>query len=204
LQVKLLRFLQEREYQAVGSDRSRKADLRIVCATNRDLEAAVRNETVRQDMYYRINVFPLVLPSLRERKDDILLLANHFCAKHGPAMGKEVRRISTPAITMLLAYHWPGNVRELENCIEHAVLLSDEGVIQSHHLPPTLQTPTANGPTVGGLAERVAALERDLIVDALKRNDGNASASARELAVTPRILRYKIKNLELDLSSVFA
>ena len=134
-------MLQEREYERVGSNHTLKADVRILAATNQDLEARLAEGLFRRDLYYRINVFPITLPPLRDRKDDILLLADHFVAKYAKKMAKEVRRISTPAINMMLAYHWPGNVRELENCIEYGVLLSSDGVIHGHSLPPTLQLP---------------------------------------------------------------
>jgi len=198
-QVKLLRVLQEREFERVGSNRTLKANVRIVAATNRDLEQAVEQGRFRQDLYYRVNVFPIFLPPLRDRKDDILLLADHFVEKHSKRMGKDVRRISTPAINMMVAYHWPGNVRELENCIERAVLLSTDGVIHGHHLPPTLQTSDASD-TVGEgtLTERVAMFERDIVVDALKRTGGNIAAAAKDLGTTPRILGYKIKRLGID------
>ncbi|MBN1942231.1 MAG: sigma 54-interacting transcriptional regulator, partial [Phycisphaerae bacterium] len=123
-QVKLLRVLQEREFQRVGSNKNLKANVRILAATNRDLEKAVAGGHFRQDLYYRINVFPILLPPLRERKNDILLLADYFVERYAQRMGRDVRRITTPAINMMMAYHWPGNVRELENCIERAVLLS--------------------------------------------------------------------------------
>jgi len=199
VQVKLLRVLQEREFERVGSNETRKANVRIICATNRDLEKLVENDEFRQDVYYRINVFPIFLPPLRDRKDDILLLADYFVESYSKSMGKAVRRISTPAINMMVAYHWPGNVRELENCIERAVLLSQEGVIHGHHLPPTLQTADASGTGgTGSMQDRVDLFERDIIVDALKRTYGNMAASARDLAVTPRILRYKVKALAID------
>jgi len=200
IQVKLLRVLQEREYKRVGATRTLKTSARILCATNRDLEKAVQTGAFRQDLYYRINVFPIFLPPLRERKDDLLLLADCFVEAYSRKMGKDVRRISTPAINMMLAYHWPGNVRELENCIERAVLLAAEGVIQGHHLPPTLQTSDASDTAIGAgaLADRVALFERDLIIDALKRQNGNAAAAARDLGATPRIIRYKIKRLGID------
>ncbi|MFW5845276.1 MAG: sigma 54-interacting transcriptional regulator [Planctomycetota bacterium] len=198
IQVKLLRVLQEREFERVGSNETRRSDVRIVAATNRDLEAAVREGAFRNDLYYRINVFPIVLPPLRDRREDVLALANHFVAKHTKAAGKEVRRISTSAIDMLMAYHWPGNVRELENCIQYALVLCRDGVIHGRDLPPTLQMPEhRNEPLAGSLTHQVEQLERDLIIDALKRNDGKATAAARELGVTPRILRYKIKNLDI-------
>ncbi|MBN1435564.1 MAG: sigma 54-interacting transcriptional regulator [Sedimentisphaerales bacterium] len=197
-QVKLLRVLQERQFERVGSNQPRSANTRIITATNRDLEKAVADGSFRQDLYYRINVFPVFLPALRDRKDDILLLADYFVERYSNRMGKDVRRISTPAINMMVAYHWPGNVRELENCIERAVLLSTDNVIHSHHLPPTLQTSDATDTFgVGSLAERVSLYERDIIVDTLKRTQGNLAAAARELGTTPRIIRYKVTQLDI-------
>ena len=204
VQVKLLRFLQERQYERVGSNRTTRADVRVIAATNKDLEEAVKQGTFRQDLYYRINVFPIFLPPLRDRRSDILLLADHFVARYAAKLGKEVRRISTPAINMMLAYHWPGNVRELENCIEYAMLLSNDGAIHGHHLPPTLQMPEASETApVGSLTARVQILERDLIMDALKSAGGNLSAAARLLGITPRMIRYKIKKLDLDYQRFF-
>ena len=119
--------------------------MRIIAATNRDLEAAGRGRACSARTCTTASTsFPIVLPPLRERKDDILLLADHFVAKYAQKLGKDVRRISTPAINMMAAYHWPGNVRELENCIEYAVLLSRDSVIHGHNLPPTLQMPDAD------------------------------------------------------------
>ena len=198
-QVKLLRVLQEREFERVGSSRTRRANVRVIVATNRNLEQAVEDATFRQDLYYRVNVFPIFLPPLRDRKDDILLLADHFVEIYSKQMGKDVRRVSTPAINMMMAYHWPGNVRELENCIERAVLLSSDRVIRGHHLPPTLQTSEASGTMgTGSLAERVALFERDIIVDALKRSAGKIAPAARDLATTQRILAYRIDKLGID------
>ena len=174
IQVKLLRVLQEREYERVGSNRTLKADVRVIAATNQDVEARLSEGLFRQDLYYRINVFPISLPPLRDRKDDILLLADHFVAKYAKKMGKEVRRISTPAINMMLAYHWPGNVRELENCIEYGVLLASDGTIHGHSLPATLQLPAAGESVRQGLLRvRVNLLERDMIADALKSCQGS-------------------------------
>ena len=198
-QVKLLRALQEREFERVGSNVPLKANVRIVAATNRDLEKGVANGSFRHDLYYRINVFPIFLPPLRDRKDDILLLADFFVERYSRKMSKSVRRISTPAINMMVAYHWPGNVRELENCIERAVLLSTDGVIHGHHLPPTLQTSEASD-TIGEgtLAARVNLFERDILVDALKRREGNITSAAQDLGTTARILKYKIDKLQID------
>ncbi len=205
LQVKLLRVLQEREFERVGSNRTQKVNVRIIAATNRDLEALQLSGQFRHDLYYRINVFPIFLPPLRERKDDILLLANFFCEKYGEKMSKEIRRISTTAINMMVTYHWPGNVRELENCVEHAVLLSTDGVIHAHNLPPTLQTPGVSDETqaIGSLKSRTRVLERDMIVDSLKRTGGNMSAAARLLGITPRMVRYKLKKLNIDYQRFF-
>ncbi len=199
MQVKLLRVLQEREFERVGSSKTLKANVRIIVATNRDLEQAIGQSDFRQDLYYRINVFPIFLPPLRDRKDDILQLADFFVERYAKIMGKDIRRISTPAINMMVAYHWPGNVRELENCLERAVLLSSDGVIHGHHLPPTLQTSDFSG-TIGKgtLIERMQLYERDIIVDAMKRADGNMAAAARDLGTTSRIIRYKISNLGID------
>ncbi len=198
-QVKLLRVMQERQFERVGSNKTLETNARIVVATNRDLEKAVEEGDFRQDLYYRINVFPVFLPPLRDRKDDILLLADHFVEKYAKRMNKVIRRISTPAINMMVAYHWPGNVRELENCIERAVLLSTDNVIHSHHLPPTLQTSDASDTIgTGSFKERVQLFERDIIVDALKRTNGNLTAAARDLGSTPRIITYKVSELDID------
>jgi len=198
-QVKLLRVLQEHQFERVGSNRTLKTNARIITATNRDLEKAVEQQIFRQDLYYRVNVFPIFLPPLRERRDDVLLLADYFVEQYAKKMGKDVRRISTPAINMMVAYHWPGNVRELENCIERAVLLSSEGVIRAHHLPPTLQTSDSSDTiSTGSLKERINMFERDLIVDAFKRCNGSLAAAARDMDSTARIIRYKARELGID------
>lgn len=205
VQVKLLRVIQEKTFERVGSNETHKSDVRIICATNRDLEASVQDNTFREDLYYRINIFPIVLPPLRERRSDVLNLANFFAQKHSRMMGVEMKRITTAAINMLMAYHWPGNVRELENCMEHAVLLCDDGVIHANHLPPTLQMPGISESirSRGTLKENVSMLERDLVIDALKRNDGNVTAASRELGITSRMVRYKIEKLGIDYERLF-
>jgi Nif-specific regulatory protein len=193
-QVKLLRVLQEREFERLGGVTAVKVDVRVVAATHRDLEAAIVAGAFREDLYYRLNVFEVFLPPLRERSTDILLLADHFVEKFTVAQGKDVRRISNSAIDMLMAYHWPGNVRELENCIERAVLVCEGGVIHAHHLPPTLQTAEASGTFLATSFDgAVAAFERDLIQDALKSARGNRARAARLLQTTERILNYKAK-----------
>ncbi len=204
MQVKLLRVIQEREFERVGGNKPIRADVRIIAATNRDLEEAVKNGSFRQDLYYRVNVFPIDLPPLRARKTDILELANHFVAKHSKRLGKSIKRISTPAINMLLTYYWPGNVRELENAIERAMLVSSDDVIHGHDLPPTLQLPeTSESGPVGFLKDRVRVLERELVTDALKRNGGNINAAAKELGISGRMVRYKLDDLSIDYERLF-
>jgi len=198
-QIKLLRVLQEKEFERVGGISTIKADVRIITATNRNLEELVSEEAFRQDLYYRLNVFPIHVPPLRERKTDILLLADHFIVKYSKAGHKEVKRISTPAIDMLMSYHWPGNVRELENCIERAVLLTGDEVIHGHHLPPTLQTAEASGTSHSGtLQEALDALERDLILDALKSARGNRAKAARALGISERLIGLRVDKHGID------
>jgi Nif-specific regulatory protein len=198
-QVKLLRVLQEREFERLGGVRPIKVDVRLVAATNKDLEAAVQQGEFREDLYYRLNVFSLFMPPLRERRPDILLLADHFVEKYAAAHGKDVRRIATTAIDMLMSYHWPGNVRELENCIERAVLVCDGGVVHAHHLPPTLQTAEVSGTLPRrSLATAVESYEKDLILDALKSARGNRAKAARLLDTTERILGYKVVKYGVD------
>jgi len=202
MQVKLLRFLQEREFERVGSNRTIKSDVRIIAATNRNLEEAIKNFCFRSDLYYRINVFSVFIPPLRERKEDILPLANHFVDKFSKNLSIPVRRISTMAINMLMQYHWPGNIRELENCIEHAVIVSHGGVIHGYDLPATLQMPEAKEiKSKGNLKKRVAAFERDSIIDALKHAHGKINLASEELGYTSRMIRYKIDKFKIDYQS---
>jgi Nif-specific regulatory protein len=199
VQVKLLRVLQEKEFERVGGYETIKADVRFIAATNKNLEQAVEDGTFRGDLYYRLNVFPIYMPPLRERRTDILLLADHFLEQYAKENQKDIRRFSTPAIDMLMQYHWPGNVRELENCIERAVLLCQEGVIHSYHLPPTLQTAEESDTLPDrSLEEAVANLEREIIVDALKTTRGNMAKAAQLLRTTERKFAYKAKRHEVD------
>jgi Nif-specific regulatory protein len=194
VQTNLLRVLQEKEFDRVGGSRTLKTDVRFVAATNKNLEEAVEDGSFRGDLYYRLNVFPIYMPPLRERKTDILLLADHFLEKYARENSREIKRFSTPAIDMLMAYHWPGNVRELENCIERAVLVCDGGVIHSYHLPPTLQTGSESDTLPDlSLDEAVANLEREMIIDALKNTRGNITKAAEVLRTTVRIFSYKTK-----------
>jgi Nif-specific regulatory protein len=199
VQANLLRILQEKEFDRVGGQRTIKVDVRVIAATNKNLEQAVEDGTFRGDLYYRLNVFPIYMPPLRERKTDILLLADYFLEQYAKENHKDIRRFSTPAIDMLMQYHWPGNVRELENCIERAVLLCEEGVIHSYHLPPTLQTGQESGTLPAlSLEEAVANLEKEMLIDALKNTRGNITNAARVLQTTVRKFAYKAQQHGVD------
>jgi Nif-specific regulatory protein len=198
-QIKLLRVLQEREFERLGGTETIKVNVRVIAATNKDLESAITTGQFREDLYYRLNVFAIFMPPLRERKPDVLLLADHFLEKYARAHGKSIRRISTPAIDMLTSYHWPGNVRELENTIEHAVIVCESNVIHGHHLPPTLQTAEGSGTVTHlRLETAVETYERDLILDALKSTRGNRKKAAQLLDTTERIIGYKVKKYNID------
>ena len=199
-QVKLLRVLQEKEFERVGSQETLRCDVRVIAATSRDLEQMISEGTFREDLYYRLNVFPIYVPPLRERKCDILLLADHFIEKYARQAGARPMRVSSAAIDLLHSYHWPGNVRELENCMERAVLLAKGQSIKAHHLPPTLQKKTkAEEREELTLADAMEALERELIVDALKSTHSNMAEAARHLAISERKMGLRVKKYEIDL-----
>jgi Nif-specific regulatory protein len=203
VQVKLLRVLQERTFERVGGTHPINVNVRVIAATSVDLEKAIEEKRFREDLYYRLNIFPIILPRLRDRRSDIILLADHFVNKYNKSYGKSIKRISSAAINMMMAYHWPGNVRELENCIERSVLTSSDNVIHAYSLPPSLQTEsqTQTGliPVEGAsLKDMVNSYEREVIVDALKKHRGSAAAAARHLQTTPRILNYRISQLGVD------
>jgi len=194
MQAKLLRVLQERTFERVGGARPVKVDLRIIAATNRNLMEMVENGTFRADLYYRLNVFPMTIPPLRDRGSDVILLADHFAARYTAETGREVKRISTPALNMLMAYHWPGNVRELENVIERSVILSEDAVIHGYNLPPSLQTSAETGTTFGcSLEAKIQAVEYEMIVEALKTHNGNMTEAAKDLGLTRRILGLRME-----------
>ena len=197
--MKLLRVLQEREFERLGSTETIRADLRLVAATNKDLEKAIAAGEFRDDLYYRLNVFAIFVPPLRERKPDVLLLADYFLEKFAREHGKNIKRISTPAIDMLASYHWPGNVRELANAIERAVVVCDSQVIHSHHLPPTLQTAEASGTgQSGSLRDTLDRIEKDAMLDALKSTRGNRAKAARLVSTTERIFNYRVRKYGID------
>ncbi len=198
VQVKLLRFLQERTFSRVGSNEELKSDVRFIAATSRNLEDLMSKKLFREDLYYRLSVFPIQVPDLAHRTGDVVLLAEHFLAKMNAKYGKSVTRISPPAVSMLQAYPWPGNVRELENCIERAVLTARDDCIRSYNLPPALQLPEfAEDPfrpdASMTLDEQLAQVEKRILEDAIARHGGNFSAAGRELGVSPRMMNYRMK-----------
>jgi Nif-specific regulatory protein len=198
-QVKLLRVLQEREFERLGGTETIRANIRLIAATNKDLEKAIAAGEFREDLYYRLNVFSIFVPGLRERKPDVLLLADYFLEKFSREHGKSVKRIATPAIDMLSSYHWPGNVRELANVMERAVVVCDAQVVHAHHLPPTLQTAEASGTNqTATLRDSMEAFEKDALLDALKSARGNRAKAARLLGTTERIFNYRVKKYGID------
>jgi Nif-specific regulatory protein len=198
-QVKLLRVLQEKEFERVGGQQTLHCDVRIITATSRNVEQFIEEQRFRADLYYRLNVFPIYVPPLRERKADILALADHFVEKYCEASGKVIRRISTSAIDLMMMYHWPGNVRELENCIERAVLICRDDAIQAYHLPPTLQYKApGNASTRGTLESAINALELEMLVEALKDAGGNMAQAARALGVSERIMGLRVRKHGID------
>ncbi len=197
-QAKLLRVIQERSFERVGSNDTLHVNVRILAATHRDLSEMVNKGLFREDLYYRLNVFPITIPPLRERGNDILILADYFNARFARDQGVEVPTIATPALNMLLNYDWPGNVRELENVMERAVLLSDEGVIHSYHLPLSLQPILEHLAAEEGLEARVSQIEYDLIVEALSMFQGNVSRAAEHLNITRRALGLRLDKYRLN------
>jgi len=200
-QVKLLRVLQEKQFQPLGSTRVVRVDVRIIAATNRVLEQDLATGRFRADLFYRLNVFPIYLPPLRDRGGDITLLADHFVLKYSQEMGRAVRKISPAVSDILLAYRWPGNVRELENCMERAVLLATGDTIETQHLPPTLQALVGNDQRKGQgkLNAVVETQERELIMAALRETNGNQTGAAKLLGTTKRIIQYRIRKLGIDV-----
>jgi len=198
-QAKLLRVLQEKEFERVGGRKTIKVNVRVIAATNKNLEQGIEDESFRGDLYYRLNVFPIYIPPLKERKTDILLLADFFLEKYSKENKKQIKRFSTPGIDMLMSYHWPGNVRELESCIERAVLLSSDGVIHSYNLPPTLQTgKESRTMPAKSLEKALENLEKEMIIDSLKNSWGNITEAAKMLDTTIRKFSYKSQKYGID------
>jgi Nif-specific regulatory protein len=201
-QAKLLRVLQERTFERVGGNKPIRVNIRIIAATNRDLRARVEEGKFRDDLFFRLHVFPITIPPLRDRGGDVIALADHFILKYAKESGKNVKRISTPAIQMLMNYSWPGNVRELENVIERAVILCDDEVIHAYNLPPSLQEATISGTSERSLLEsKLEAVEYEYIIEALKNNLGNMSLAARDLGLTRRVLGLRMRKFGIDFKA---
>jgi DNA-binding NtrC family response regulator len=205
LQVKLLRVLQSQEFRRIGDDRDLRVDVRLITATNRDLEKAVQSGAFRQDLYYRINVFPLTMPPLRERRDDIPLLAHHFLLKHRDKVGKRAEGFTPYAMEKLLAYHWPGNVRELENKVHHALVLAQGDQIQPEDVQLELSASSSHAvldvtrPFRELKREVVDAFEREYTRELLRKHGGNLAAAARQARIDRKNLWALVKKHRIDL-----
>jgi PAS domain S-box-containing protein len=199
MQTRLLRVLQERVYEPLGAVEAVKADVRMITATNKDLRQLVREGRFREDLFYRVHVVCLELPTLRARREEIPLLVEHFITRFNRLQGRDVSGVTDIVLARLMEYDFPGNVRELENVIEHAFVLCRAGLIEEKHLPPHLRGEEAGlGPGMPrGLT--LAAMEKLLIRDALKRHAGNRAAAARELGINPSTLFRKLKDLKLEV-----
>jgi two-component system response regulator AtoC len=206
LQAKLLRVLQEKEVERLGSNRSVSIDIRVIAATNQDVRRALQQRTLREDLFYRLNVFTITMPLLRDRLEDVPLLADYFIEKYGARLGRGRPTISSAALTRLQSYVWPGNVRELENVIERALVLSRGAQIDARHLPPEIvSTAEAVAPRVSApptqqltLIPAVERLEKTLIIQALQQVAGNKAKAARLLDISERALWYKVKKYRLS------
>jgi len=199
IQVKLLRVLQEREIERLGSNKPRHIDVRVLAATNVDLRSALENGTFREDLYYRLNVLPLNVPALRERKDDIPYLAEHFAAKFEKEIGREAK-ISDAAMQKLMAYNWPGNVRELENVLERSIVLAPNPELQPADIRLDM-SPRSKAPQVDTFLPEGMSLdeyEQSIIREALKRAEGNKSHAARLLGITRNALRYRLSQMGIE------
>lgn len=197
MQAKLLRIIQERTFERVGGNQTIQVNVRILAATNRNLLDMVNQGTFREDLYYRLNVFPITIPALRERGNDILILADYFIANFAKQKEVDPPTISTPALNLLLNYSWPGNVRELENMMERAVLLAEDGVIHISHLPENIQPTSITINDSGSLEARLAHVEYEMIIEALQIHQGNVSAAAEFLGLTRRILGLRMSKYKI-------
>jgi Nif-specific regulatory protein len=199
VQAKLLRFLKERSFERAGGAKAVRADVRVVAATCRDLAELVAEGRFIEDLYYRLSVFPIVIPPLREREGDVGALARHFLARFNEETGKDVKAISPQAMKALKSYDWPGNVRELENVMLRAVILAEDGTVQLHDLPLALKSASGQSrPGGGGLAARLDNIEHEMLTEALRLHRGNISAAAKDLGVTRRSMGLRMKRLSLS------
>jgi len=200
IQVKLLRILQEREFERLGSNVTRHIDVRVIAATNQDLRAALEQGTFREDLYYRLNVVPINIPALRERKQDIPFLANHFVKKLAPDTGCRVESITDAAMEKLVSYHWPGNVRELENVIERSLVMAKGTALDAADIKLESAPRVKPRDETHFLPEGMTldSYEQELIREALRRADGNKSQAARLLGLTRNALRYRLTQMGLE------
>jgi transcriptional regulator with PAS, ATPase and Fis domain len=200
-QAKLLRVLQEREFERVGGAELIKVDVRVISATNRDLEEVMKKGEFREDLFYRLSVFPIKLPALRERREDIPLLAAHFLKKYSDQENKKVEGISSDALELLMAYNWPGNVRELENAIERAVVLTNEAEIAAKELPPAVRSIGEKKiyESDNTLSSWIEKLEEDALRQALLENEGNISKTAKKLGIGRATIYRKAKKYGLPM-----
>jgi DNA-binding NtrC family response regulator len=193
VQVKLLRFLQEKEFERVGGVQSIKVDARVIAATNVDLGKAVQEMRIRKDLYYRLNVVQIYMPPLRERKEDILLLSEHFLEKHKDKTNGKVKRLSPEVLSIFEQHDWPGNVRELENTIERAIVMGKGDIIQSYDLPAFLSLPSVSSSLNNTLNDKsLGDIERELILRALRMSGGNQVEAAKSLGISRRKLQYRM------------
>jgi DNA-binding NtrC family response regulator len=204
-QAKILRFLEEREFNRVGGSKTIKVDVRLITATNKDPNQLIKQGRFREDLYYRINVVPIVLPPLRDRREDIPLLLDHFIQKFNSENNKHVKGVSEESLAILMDYDWPGNVRELENLIERAVTLTSNEYIQPNELPLSLihlpEFESIRESVLGGrisLVEGEEKFEREIILDALKKANYVQSHAADMLGISRRILKYKMDKLGIS------
>jgi transcriptional regulator with PAS, ATPase and Fis domain len=199
LQVTLLRVLQERKLTRIGDNKLIPIDLRIICATNKDLAREVEQGNFRQDLYYRINVMKLELPPLRQRREDIPLLIQHFINAFNALQNKNVCGLSPDALALLCAYNYPGNVRELQNIIEHAFMLTRDGRIELDHLPSELVPVMSTSSIPSTLLETMQNIEARAIREAIERHNGNRLAAAKELGMHKSTLFRKVQQLGIEL-----
>ena len=195
LQVKLLRALQEREIERIGSGRTIKVDVRIIAATNRELEKEVEAGRFRADLYYRLNIFPINLPSLRNRREDIPLLATHFIQKLSKKIGTKITMVSKYVLEQVIGYDWPGNIRELEHVIERSILLSDDNILRQIYLPDRRQKDLTQPSENALIVKTIEENERDHIINVLRRCNGKVGGAAKFLGVPPSTLSSKLKRL---------
>lgn len=211
LQAKILRALQERVIEPVGDPRERKVDVRVIAATNKNLLEAVANKEFREDLYYRLNVFPIPLPALRERVEDIAPLARHFAHSLGATAGKRITGFSPDALQAMAEYNWPGNIRELQNCVERATIVATSQTIEDSDLPPYLFTPQPNqhgavpqlGPSVPpDLEAALAEVEKAYILAALQQANGVQAAAAQLIGISERSFWYRLKKLNIHVEKI--